>query len=93
MKQTSSTQSEIDALNKEYDAYINELRTNWLVLNRVNSNDVYEVMSSREREDVRSRMAEWGRYVTPLAEAWWKKKGFGVIWPASDSESMKIHKL
>ena len=93
MKMTTPTQAEIDALNAEYETYIRQLRNDWLTQNRVNSKDVYEVMRPEEREKVHQRINQWKRYVTPLAEAWWKKRGYGVIWPDDDSEPMKVHIL
>lgn len=93
MNQVASAQTEFDALNNEYGAYITELRTNWLTQNRVESGGVYEVTRPEERAKVHRRIAQWGRYITPLAEAWWKERGYGVIWPAHDSEPMKVYKL
>ncbi len=93
MSQATSLQSEVDALNKEYEGYIRKLRTAWLSQNRINSNDVYEVMRPHQRAEVHQRIAQWGRYITPLAGAWWKERGYGVIWPDDDSQPMQVYKL
>ena len=87
------TQAEIDALDAEYKSYIKELRSTWLARNRVRSKNVYEVMSEEEREKVHQCIGSWKRYITPLSEAWWQERGFGVMWPDDDSEPMKVHKL
>lgn len=57
MNQNAPTQSEVDALNAEYEKYITELRVEWLVQNRSNSRDVYEVMSTRDSEEVHNIIA------------------------------------
>ena len=93
MSQVTSIQSEVDALNAEYEVYVRKLRTEWLSQNRVDSNDVYEVMRPEQRAEVHQRIAQWGRYITPLAEAWWKERGYGVIWPEDDSKPMQVYRL
>jgi len=89
----SAVQAEQQALGQEYEAYIRKLKVEWLAKNRITSGDVYEVMRPHEREKVHQRMAEWGTYVTPFAEAWWKERGFGVIWPEKESEPIQVYKL
>lgn len=93
MQQDTTTQAEVDALNVEYEAYIQELWRPWLQENRVRSRDVYEVMRSEEQELIHRRIEQWARYVTPFAEAWWKEHGFGVVWPDDNSKSMQVYKL
>jgi hypothetical protein len=87
------TQAEINVLNDEYKAYIDRLRVAWLAENRVHSRDVYEVMRPEDQRRVHARIAQWATYVTPFAEAWWKERGFGVIWPDDNAEPMRIYKL
>ena len=89
----TSTQVEVLALNKKYEEYIRKLRREWLFENYVNSTDVYEVMSPEQRAQVDQRVAQWNRYITPLGEAWWKERGFAVIWPDDDSKPMGVYKL
>ncbi len=93
MKEIVITRSEINFLNAEYESYISKLRVDWLAQNRVNSKDVYEVMSPVEQNKVHQYIDQWSKYVTPLAEAWWKQRGYGVIWPDNNSETMKVHRL
>lgn len=93
MNQYESAQDEFDALSKEFEKYINELKRKWLSQNRIDSRDVYEVMSQTQRAEVHRRIAQWSSYITPLAEAWWKERGYGVTWPADDSKPMLIRKL
>ena len=86
-------QTEIDALNVEYQGYIHKIRVQWLARNRINSRDVYEVMRSAEQATVHQRIAQWSIHITPLAEAWWKERGYGVIWPDDDSKPMMVRRL
>jgi hypothetical protein len=89
----TTTPIEIDALNVEYEAYIRGLRVDWLAQNRPQSKDVLEVMRPEERAKVDKCIDRWGRYITPLAEAWWEERGFGVVWPDDDSQPMKVYRL
>lgn len=84
------TQDEYDVLEIEYEAYICELRIDWIAKNRSTSRDVYEVMSPEDRKKVHNIIEEWGRYIAPLAEAWWKVYGGTVIWPEDNSEPMQV---
>ncbi len=88
-----SAQNEFVALDEEYRAYIDKLKAGWLSKDRVTSKNVYEVMRPEERAQVHQRIARWGRYVTPFAEAWWKERGYGVVWPDDDSKPMQVYKL
>ncbi len=89
----SEAQVEVEALNTEYKVYIQGLWANWLSENRMRSQNVYEVMDSREREEVRRRVRQWEVYVTPFAEAWWKERGYEVCWPDDSSKPMLVRKL
>lgn len=93
MNQSTPVPTELNALNKEYRAYIDKLKADWLSRNRMRSGDVYETMRPEERHDVHRRIGAWTRYITPLAEAWWKERGYAVIWPEDDSKPMKVQKL
>ncbi len=93
MRKNASIQIEVNALNVEYEAYVRRLRMAWLRENRVDSKDVYEVMHPTEREKVHECIAQWRRYITSLAEAWWKDRGYGVVWPRDDSKPMRVYKL
>lgn len=83
----------IEALNKEYKAYISILRTKWCAENNTRSENVFEVMRPKDRAEVRRRIAKWADYMTPLAEAWWRNRGYGVVWPEDSSEPIQIYKL
>ena len=89
----TSEQIDPGALRIEYRAYIEDLKRKWLAQKRVESRDVLELMSETERSQVRGTIAMWARYVTPLAEAWWKERGYRVEWPDDDSKPMKVFEL
>jgi hypothetical protein len=90
---TTDEQTEVDVLNIEYKAYIEKLKREWRSENYVRSNNVYEVMDSREREGVHARINQWARYITPFAETWWKERGYEVLWPDDSSKPMLVRKL
>jgi hypothetical protein len=93
MEPGASAQAEFDNMNTEYRAYISKLRAEWLARYEVRSFEVYEVMRPEEQAEVHQRVAQWARYITPLAEAWWKERGYGVIWPTDDSKPMQVYML
>jgi hypothetical protein len=86
-------QAEVDDLNVEYKKYIEGLWARWIPENRVRSRDVFEVMRPEEQAKVRRVADLWADYVTPFAEAWWKERGYGVIWPKDNSKPMQVYKL
>jgi hypothetical protein len=91
-------QEQFNALNLEYGEYIGELKRKWLAENRMISNgilasNVYETMDTEERAEVHGLINEWGQYITPLAEAWWKARGYKVIWPNDNEQNIKLQKL
>lgn len=88
----TEAQAEVDVLNIEYKAYIDKLWADWRDANRVRSKNVYEVMDPHEREEVHRRMRQWEVYITPLAEAWWKERGYEVSWPDVSSKPMQVRK-
>lgn len=88
------TQEEFRILDQEYTLYIKGIQEDWLKKNRPRIKDVYEVMSPREHEEVERCMAQCAAYITPIAEAWWEKRGFRCIWPKENSkEPMKVCRL
>ena len=90
----SEKQTKFDSLNKEYETYISKLKAEWHRNNKPpQSRDVYEVMNREDREKVAWYIREWSIYITPFAEAWWKERGYGVIWPDDDSKPMKVYEL
>ncbi len=93
MDEKLSIQKEFETLDIEYQIYIKPIRANWLRHNQVRSEDVYEVMRPEERAKVDEKMPALNRYITPLAEAWWKERGWGIIWPDDNSKTMQVYKL
>lgn len=92
MDNAPPARAEIDALHKEYAAYISNIRADWLAKNRVRSKNVLEVMSSGERDEVHLLIIAWGVHVTPLAEAWWRERAYIVSWPSDAKDPMKVSK-
>ena len=94
MTVVTSTQGLINSLNIEYKDYILKLKRDWSSQNKLpESKDVYEVMRKDDQQKVHQYITNWGSYVTPFAEAWWKERGFGVVWPDDNSEPMQVYKL
>lgn len=80
-------------LRTAYQAYVTKLRTAWLTENRSRSKGVFEVMSQTDKDEVRRIMARWEAYITPLAEAWWKERGYGIVWPTDNALGEQYFKL
>lgn len=93
INEAAAAQNELEALWREFKIHVEGLKREWLRQNRVESRDVFEVMRPEERERVHGRIRQWERYITPLAEAWWKERGYGVIWPDDNSKPMQIQRL
>jgi hypothetical protein len=88
-----AAQTELETLGREFVAYVEDLKREWLRENRVESRDVYEVMRPEEQERVHGRIRQWERYITPLSESWWRERGYSVIWPDDNSKPMQVQKL
>ncbi len=85
---------EHQALSIEYEKYIEELRIKWKRENKPPQfRDVYEVLRPDQIKEIDDHINRWATYVTPFAEAWWKERGWGVIWPDDDSKPMQAYKL
>lgn len=84
---------EFQALDAEYQEYIRRLKIEWMIKNPFNSRDVMEIWDDRERERATQHLNGWKCYITPLAEAWWKERGWGIIWPDDDSKPTQCYKL
>jgi hypothetical protein len=89
----TSEEVKLATLWKECRVYIDKLKADWLLENRVNSRDVYEVMSNFERERVNGKIRAWEHHVTPRTEKWWEERGYRVEWPDDNSKPMKVSKL
>ena len=73
--EVSLTQAEIDALNKDYKNYIEQLQRRWLrENNHPHGHRLYE-LDPEERKRVDALIRSWEQYVTPFAERWWKRRG------------------
>ncbi len=90
----SAEEAEINALSQEYKAHIEGLQKAWLRENnhRPKHHTLYE-LDPREQERVDFVIKRWSEYITPIAEAWWKERGFGIIWPKGSSQPCQIFKL
>lgn len=88
-----SGQQKVDALNDEYREYVEKLKRSWLPNNQVKSSRVFEVMYPHEQTEVQEKLSAWERYIAPLAEKWWKQRGYGVVWPEDNSKSMQVYEL
>jgi len=90
----SLTQAEIDALNKEYKDFIERVRSRWLRRNNRPPRTwrLYE-LDTEERTRVAAVIRKWEEYITPLAEKWWERRGFGIRWPEKSSDPCQIYKL
>jgi hypothetical protein len=93
MSDNISEQETLVALFKEHKTYIEDIKRKWLVGKRSKSDDVYEVMRPEEQEEVHRTMSDWERYITPIAETWWKERGYEVVWPESNSDPMSVRKI
>lgn len=86
-------EAEFKALDIEYQKYIGELKAKWHREHPLHSRNVIEVWSEHEREQANHHIADYKYYITPIIEAWWKERGWGVIWPDDDSKPMQCYKF
>lgn len=83
-----------EVLDKEYQVYIQKLKWDWTNKNNPPSfQHVYEILRPEEHAQIDQYRADWANYVTPFAEAWWKERGYGIIWPEDNSKLTQIYKL
>lgn len=92
MNQDPATQR-FELLNKEFYQYVETLRREWLIKNRGYPGKVYETMTPKERVEVQNKIMAWREYITPLAEAWWKERGFELFWPEDDCKPVRLFEL
>jgi D-mannonate dehydratase len=82
------------SLCEEFKIYIGKLETEWKQNNKPPKfRDVYEVLRPDERKQIQDHINHWVSYVTPVAEEWWKDRGYGVIWPDDNSKPVGYYKL
>lgn len=85
MNQNPATQR-FEILNIEFHQYVEKLRREWKIKNRSYPSKVYETMNSKEQAEVHNKILAWREYITPIAEAWWKERGFELFWPDDDNQ-------
>ena len=92
--ETPTTDAEVAILNEEYKTYIEGLKAKWLKENNHPPQQwtLYE-LDAKERARVDGVIHGWEQYVTPLAERWWRRRGFGIRWPEKSSDPCQIYKL
>ncbi len=82
------------SLCEEFKLYIGKLKTKWRDENKPSTfRDVYEVLRPDQIKQIDDHNNLWDRYVTPIAEAWWKERGYGVNWPDDNSKPVGYYKL
>lgn len=88
------TQAAISTLNQEYKNFVERLRRRWLRDNNRRPKEwrLYEI-DAEERQRVDRVILGWEHYMTPIAERWWKRRGFGIRWPEKSSDPCQIYKL
>ena len=79
---------EFNELQEQYQTEMEKLKPQWLRKNNSFKNhpDCYEVMREHDRKDVDGVIKSFEAYMTPIAEEWWKKRGWKLHWP-TESES------
>jgi hypothetical protein len=79
-------EAQFTALQAEYQEHMEELRFEWVRQNNTMRNhpDCYEVMRDQDRERVHGVMQSYNAYITPIAEKWWKDRGWTIQWPTAD---------
>lgn len=85
---------QFDALHAEYVQHMENLKRNWLLLNNTihNHPDCYEVMRDKDRAEVDGILRSFDVYITPIAEKWWKDRGWTIQWPANNSDPCQYTK-
>ena len=78
---TERKKFEFQKLHLEYKEFVIILRMSWTSQNRSSSDKPYELMSYKKRKEVDDIIMRWQEYITPLAEAWWKERGWTIHWP------------
>lgn len=98
--QTNSIENEqpdletFKSLCEKFQIYIGELKTEWRRNNRPPEfKDVYEVLHPDQKKQIENHINLWDRYITPIAEEWWKECGYGVNWPDDNSKPVGYYKL
>jgi hypothetical protein len=80
-------------LSKEYKKYAEEEKRNWMRQNGLPMKVLYPLMDRQQRKRADDLRKKWSEHITRLAEEWWKKRGYGCIWPENDYAPMQTYKL
>ncbi len=91
MKTEASTQQTQEAEFRQHDRewreYAEQLRLEWIRNNNMrNHPDCFEVMREVDKQRVYGLVRQWDTYITPIAEKWWKERGYTVHWPEKNTD-------
>lgn len=80
--------AEFERLHSAWVEHAENLRVAWLNKNNRMRNhpDCYEVMRDSDRKEVHDILHNWDAYITPIAEEWWKVRGYTVQWPKDNKD-------
>lgn len=87
-------QAEFNALQGEYKKFVERTKKKWM---RNNNHPpkawvLYE-LDAQERKRVHGVIRGWEEYITPVVERWWKRRGFGILWPEKSSDPCQIYRI
>lgn len=80
-------------LNEEYQRYIAGERTRWIEARGIRTDTLAPLLSQEARNKIENLSHAWSEHITPLAEAWWNQRGYGVVWPEEHTRPMQVYKL
>ncbi len=85
---------EFQTLHAQYEEEMTSLRHAWLLQNNPfrNHPDCYEVMRESDRRGVAGVITSFEAYMTPIAEKWWKDRGWTMEWPTKTEPCCKYTK-
>lgn len=86
--------NDIARLDVEFKTFVERLRPRWLrENNRPPQAWVLYELDAGEQQRVRGVIQQWEQYITPIAERWWKRRGFGIRWPDDASKPCQVYRL
>ncbi len=81
-------------LEAEFIPHIEDVRRKWMQENnRIPMGAGLYELDPQEQNRVKWVIAAWERYITPIAEAWWRERGYEIIWPEQSSDPCTYRKL
>jgi hypothetical protein len=90
----SPEQAEFNALTAQFKSCVERLKSLWLrKYNRIPRGAGLYELDPEERQRADRVIAAWEKYITPLAERWWKKCGYEIVWPEHASDPCGYRKL